>query len=127
MAVTCHCAMNADGSKELPHDADCPVHGDPTVVIFRMDTVRIGDASPPEVVAVFPELPANPAGDMVCYAHVGQHSSCTKGWYRTTRPAHVWEYVALERELYQQGYRRLDIRKKITRAMDEAREAAARG
>ena len=24
----CTCAMNCDGSPELPHDADCPVHGE---------------------------------------------------------------------------------------------------
>lgn len=24
---SCSCATNCDGSEELPHDADCPVHG----------------------------------------------------------------------------------------------------
>lgn len=27
-AQTCTCAMNADGSAELPFDADCPTHGE---------------------------------------------------------------------------------------------------
>jgi hypothetical protein len=27
-AVPCHCAINADGSPDLPYDADCPVHGE---------------------------------------------------------------------------------------------------
>ena len=60
-------------------------------VIFRAD--RGG-----EVTAVFPDVP-NRAGLMDCYSHIGQHSGCSLGWYRTTRPATLDEYAPLLAEL----------------------------
>lgn len=52
------------------------------------------------VTAVFPTEPHDRQGCyMTCYAHVGQHGSCTLDWYRTTRPATEAEYSSLLREL----------------------------
>ena len=61
-------------------------------VVFRFDRG--------EVTAVFPTLPANP-GFMVCYAHIGQHSECSRDWYYTTRPATEAERASLLAELRQ--------------------------
>lgn len=65
---------------------------DLTRVVFRKDKG--------EIVAVFPD----DEGDMGCYAHVGQHSICSRGWYRTTRPAAEEEYADLKRELESAPY-----------------------
>lgn len=51
-----------------------------------------------ELTAVFPTLPANP-GMMVCYAHIGQHTEGSVGWYNGTRAAKPSEYESLLREL----------------------------
>ena len=71
------------------------------MVLFRVD--RYGDFKG-DVTAVFPELEASP-GMMTCYAHIGQHSSCSLGWYREkTRPAKPEEYKDLASELRRIGY-----------------------
>ena len=65
-------------------------------VIFRAD--KRGEHKG-TVTAVFPDLEAN-AGAYVCYAHIGQHSECSRGWYVSeTRPATPDEYRDLLREL----------------------------
>jgi hypothetical protein len=64
-------------------------------VIFRAD--RSGDFKG-SITAVFPTGEANP-GNLVCYAHVGQHGECSLDWYRSTRPAKPHEYEPLLREL----------------------------
>lgn len=52
------------------------------------------------VTAVFPSICADYAGhEMMCYAHIGQHSGCCIGWYRETRKAAPAEYAPLLREL----------------------------
>jgi hypothetical protein len=64
-------------------------------VIFRKDKGG-------EIVAVFPtERGTTDPDTMTCYAHVGQHSSCTVGWYYTTKPAQLPEYQRLLNELRQ--------------------------
>ena len=85
-----------------------------TTVIFRI--------SDGEVVAVFPEEIGvrGQRYTMEAYVHNGQHSTCNADWYRTTRPATAEEYDALRRELISLGYD-LDIRKKVTRKMEEKR------
>lgn len=65
-------------------------------VVFR--TERHGPFAG-TVTAVFPTLPSNTMPDMVCYAHVGQHGSCSIGWYSGTRPAYGDEYAPLLAEL----------------------------
>ncbi len=52
-----------------------------------------------DVTAVFPTLPASGPDEMTCYAHVGQHSGCTRAWYYGTRPATPDEYASLLAEL----------------------------
>jgi hypothetical protein len=50
------------------------------------------------VTAVFPTLPSD-SYNMTCYAHVGQHSSCSVEWYNGERKAKPAEYAALLNEL----------------------------
>jgi hypothetical protein len=67
-------------------------------VIFRKDRNKRG-----EVTAVFPTLPADYLGHMLtCYAHIGQHASCSWEWFRdrTHRPATPDEYADLLAELH---------------------------
>lgn len=64
-------------------------------VLFRRD--RTKDF---EVTAVFPTMPADDGGTlMTCYAHVGQHSGCSHGWYANTMPAAPADYADLLAEL----------------------------
>lgn len=64
-----------------------------------------------EVVAVFPQLKYNRKlyGErmLVCYAHIGQHSSCVKDWaYDKNRPlATPQQYAELKKELENIGYK----------------------
>lgn len=64
-----------------------------TPVLFRL--------SDGEVTAVFPTIPDGEGG-MMCYAHIGQHSGCSFGWYRTTKCAA--QYADLQAELESIGY-----------------------
>lgn len=87
-----------------------------TAVIFRVDLRPKGSG---EVVAVFPEQ-VDRAGDMNCYAHAGQHSQCSMGWYRRySRPAKPEEYASLKSELEHYGppdaNYTLDIRWRMSR------------
>jgi hypothetical protein len=50
------------------------------------------------VTAVFPSFEEGPSM-AVCYAHVGQHSACSRAWYRTTRFATTEEYKDLLAEV----------------------------
>lgn len=98
-------------------------------VLFRVD--KSGDFKG-HVTAVFPTLPGGRWPEMVCYAHVGQHSACSPGWLRTTRPAEPHEFADLLAELkgiYEDPNAapdrcELQIRQRITPAMrDILREA----
>lgn len=90
-------------------------------VLFRADS-EPGD----NITAVFPTLPGSP-GLMSCYAHIGQHSSCSRDWLRTTRPAKPEEYASLKRELESAPYRyQLKVCSRISRAMDDERRAEER-
>lgn len=64
-------------------------------VTFRIDRNR----DPSSLTAVLPTIGGAPGAPLCCYAHVGQHSSGSYGWYRTTRPATPREYHGLLREL----------------------------
>ncbi len=61
-------------------------------VIFRKE-------SDGQILAVFPSIPADYHGSMLCYAHIGQHGSCSMAYYRQTTPALPDEYSALLAEL----------------------------
>lgn len=61
-----------------------------------------------EITAVFPALPGTHHSDMTCYAHIGQHSSCSIAWYLGTWSAKPEEYADLLAELsgiYAEGLR----------------------
>jgi hypothetical protein len=63
-------------------------------VLFRADRKK-----QPEIMAVFPSECGTNEYDMTCYAHVGQHGSCTRQWYNRTRKAKPHEYADLLAEL----------------------------
>lgn len=63
-----------------------------------------------EVLAVFPDqIENNRTGALLCYAHIGQHSSCTKEYLAKCRPAKAREYKDLLAELKSVGYEDLEI------------------
>lgn len=99
---------------------------DLTDVIFRADRAGPHKGS---ITAIFPAYPGTNQYDALCYAHVGQHSSCSYEWYRyNTRPATAAEYADLKRELESlspEPYR-LRVVKRWTREHAEARRAACR-
>lgn len=77
-----------------------------TNIIFRKD--KSG-----EIVAFFPDT--YKLGELMCYAHMGQHSMATIGYYRETKPALKREYNDLLNELvHLVGYNDLVIRKRIS-------------
>lgn len=51
-----------------------------------------------EIEAFFPELPAN-YGNILCYAHIGQHSEASYEYYKSTQTANPKEYAELLEEL----------------------------
>ncbi len=90
-----------------------------TPVVFRAE--RSGPCKG-DVTAVFPTIPADYAGrEMTCYAHIGQHSGCSFGWYLKTRAAKPAEYADLLKELASIGYRP-KVYRRITRALRQAYE-----
>jgi len=76
-----------------------------TVVLFR--TERHGPFAG-DVTAVFPGIPGR-LNLWTCYAHVGQHSSCSPEWVRRTRNARPAEYASLLKELHAIGYTNLRL------------------
>lgn len=60
-------------------------------VIYRKD-------SDGNVIAFLPELSAN-VGNIVCYAHIGQHNEASIEYYHNTETALPSEYEALHKEL----------------------------
>lgn len=70
-----------------------------TRVLFRVERGRTR-----EVTAVFPDLAQGWGTDVMCYAHVGQHGSCSMEWLRGTRPAKPEEYADLKAELEAEPY-----------------------
>lgn len=94
-------------------------------VIFR--ATRHGDHAG-EVTAVFPSQPGTPdLSTCTVYAHIGQHGSGTRAWYRFgTRAATFAEYEALLRELrgiYERGADAVQLRvtSRWTHAHDQER------
>ncbi len=70
-------------------------------VLFRIGRGKADAAY--GVTAVFPEHEEN-NGNVGCYAHVGQHSACSRSWYYTTRPATEAEYADLKHEIESAPY-----------------------
>lgn len=72
-------------------------------VLFRADRSGYFKGA---VTAVFPTLPGSDAYTATCYAHIGQHGACSRGWYWQTRAARPEEYTDLLAELrriYERG------------------------
>lgn len=91
-------------------------------VVFRASRGRH-----PEITACFPTEPADLRGtQFTCYAHIGQHSGASWGWYQTTRAAKPEEYADLLaelRQIYEQDGDepvRLIVRQRVSRAMRDA-------
>lgn len=83
-----------------------------TKVIFKMARYPDGER---EVIAFFPGATANP-GNIMCYAHVGQHGEACEDFYtRNCRPCTRKEYLPLKHELENCFGYRLKIVKRITR------------
>lgn len=89
-----------------------------TPVLFRM--AKDGDGE--YLTAVFPaDAGTNDVNTMSCFAHVGQHGSCSVDWYRGTWPALPAQYHELARELEAAPYRyRLKIRQRMSQT-DQAK------
>ncbi|WP_436357942.1 hypothetical protein [Brevundimonas sp. CEF1] len=97
-------------------------------VIFRAEW-NSRESGTVHVTAVFPTLPGtSDPHTATCYAHFGQHSACSHGWYAMTRAATPAEYAPLLRELqgiYEQGDDAVSLKvvKRWTRNHDDARRA----
>ena len=81
-----------------------------------------------EVTAVFPSECGTDEYDFTCYAHIGQHGSCSRQWYNTTRKAKPAQYEALFTELrgiYAPEYD-LVVKSRMTGRHAEARKAQMR-
>lgn len=84
-----------------------------TKVIFRKKYWK--DTRTWEVMAFFPECHVVP-GNIMCYAHVGQHSEASYDFYMSTKPCTPEEYADLKRELETCcEYDDLKVVKKVTR------------
>ena len=83
----------------------------PVRVAFR--TEKSGDFKG-EVTAVFSGSGRHTAYELDCYAHNGQHGTCTQAWLTDhTRAATEEEYADLLRELEAIGYR-VTVVKRVT-------------
>jgi len=84
-----------------------------TKVIFRKRYDR--DTKTWDVMAFFPECHVNP-GNIMSYAHVGQHGEASYLFYISTKPCTPAEYADLKRELETCcGYDDLKVVRKVTR------------
>jgi len=85
-----------------------------TKVIFKM--ARYDDGSlGKEVLAFFPGASANP-GNVMSYAHVGQHGEASYDFYlKNCRPCSEKEYRPLKKELENLFGYRFKIMKRMTR------------
>ena len=84
-----------------------------TKVIFKM--AKYAGHLGKEVLAFFPGAPANP-GNIMSYAHVGQHGEVCEDFYlKNCRPCTRKEYLPLKRELEENFGYRFKIVKRITR------------
>ena len=90
-----------------------------TTVVFR----KWADA---DIIALFPELPADINGRFCdAYEHVGQHGGADyHGVIENTVPAPVKEAARLARELEMIGYELRPIRRATWRHHERRREAA---
>lgn len=74
-----------------------------TKVVFRMVRGSYPGATP-ECLALFPETPADNRGNVLSYAHYGQHGAASPDLSRTCSLATPAEYAPLKAELERIGY-----------------------
>lgn len=75
---------------------------------------RTWKKAPQTVVALLPDVPANP-GRVMMYEHVGQHGEGDPAIIQDTRPAKEEEYLPLLKELHNRGYK-LRVLKRLRRS-----------
>lgn len=75
-------------------------------VIFRKD-VKAN-----EIVAFLPECDVN-HGNIMSYAHIGQHSEASLEYYHGTKKASMEEYLPLFRELQMIYNEELEVRQRL--------------
>jgi len=94
-----------------------------TRAVFRVFPGGDRDA----VIAIFPEVPYDRAGDFcMSYQHIGQHGSAAPSLIpHATRAARPEEIAPLKTELEGLGYR-IEVRQRVTFAMHQKRRDAAR-
>lgn len=74
-----------------------------------------------EVIALFPEVPANSTGEFCeSYMRVGQHGAASPWLRNNTRPSTREEIEPLKKELEQIGYQ-IEERKRVSYQMDRKR------
>lgn len=79
-----------------------------TSVIFRID--KTGDFKGSLTAVFVDHQGTSDPSTKECYAHLGQHSTCSMEWVlQDTRPAHPEEYSSLLKELISIGYDDLKI------------------
>jgi len=85
-----------------------------TEVIFRKEKDKT-------IIALFPYLIHDMAGNVVCYAHLGQHGGASYNWaIKETKLAKENEYRDLYNELTQIGYNLHIVKKRnYTRYLNE--------
>lgn len=86
---------------------------DKTIVIFRVWKSGYGKGN---VIALFPNVPADENNLVSSFEHVGQHGAADyHHCIRMTRPATPAEYADVKRELETEYGYNLDVRKRWTR------------
>ena len=105
---------------------------EPVPFLFRAEPIpassrkvhgaTLTDPARVEVTAVFPTFPGTDESDVTIYAHIGQHGTGCRGWYRETRKATEAQAAPLRRELESIGYV-LDIKARWTAQHDVKRAA----
>lgn len=123
-----------DAAEEMPLAADCQeylfLYQEPPKlpVIFK----KHYEAGKWEVTAFFPTLPAT-NDTMTCYAHIGQHSGASFGYFHAGKKASEAEYSDLLRELrgiYERGplaeQSRLVVKQRMSPGMRKAFKEACR-
>lgn len=65
-----------------------------------------------DILAVFPEEIADGQFNLLCYAHIGQHSAASKEYLKGKKLATKEEYTPLLQELQSQGYDDLRVMNK---------------